>query len=299
MKNEYAHNEMLRRRQKRFQDEKNKSNPKTLGESNDLTFIEGKIKEVAAKNKSDFPDEKVDVVKDFITSWNKSEKYNDRKPFLSELDWNSFKEIIYSVGSQLVRDDEDFEIKEYEEKAYRILSYYFTCNKKFLGDIKLKKNFNLNKGLIVFGPLGVGKTMAMRIMNEIAKHFKNPIAFDIEDSARNIPIDFSAEGGIVIKRFSNRKNVYINDWGLEPLLANWYSMKLNCIDAILYARHDLNQRRGYRTFLCTNLIPVSTDEDERLKAAEKMYEMYDKRTIQRLFHDSNFVAYPGENRRNK
>jgi DNA replication protein DnaC len=290
----------LKESEDKYRVRKSKSKSKAT-ESQKAVFDRLKQRAAEAKVRMESNDvKKIIPTLDFQSNYKRKEVYIKRRGFLKNATWKSFKDMIIQVGNEYMINNELFVIDDNNEEIYKIISYYFTCNETFVDGITLPKEFCLEKSLLLFGAKGTGKTLAIRIINEISKFFKGDISFNKEVSARKIPIEFSDKdngGGGVIQKYITPRVLYINDFGLEPKAANYYSMTLNCLDSILYARHDLEKRRGRKTILCTNILTVTDDKAQKRKDITALYAMYDSRTVDRIFEHYNLIAFNGINRR--
>ena len=127
-------------------------------------------------------------------------------------------------------------------------------------------NINLNKGVLLSGPVGCGKTSLMTLMK-----FLTPTEYKfIVKPCRDISFEFIKEGYEIIHRYSRGKfdqldpKIYcFDDLGLENNL-KYYGNECNIMGEILLSRYDLFISRHLQTHITTNL---SASEIETLYVA--------------------------------
>lgn len=179
-----------------------------------------------------------------------------------------------------------FPIDEQAEKEYMIivkrLCAYFANDKRFeTADLKL------NRGLFLFGGVGVGKTTLLHA-------FRQNQAFSYRlISCREIEAEFSQEGDSVIQKFSFNYPIAINsnpfgakeigycfdDLGTETSVSKHYGKAKNVMAEILLNRYD--NKLDYRaTHITTNL------------SAEELEQVYGTRVIDRIRQAFNLITFP-------
>jgi energy-coupling factor transporter ATP-binding protein EcfA2 len=160
------------------------------------------------------------------------------------------------------------------------LMYYFTNNKE-----KAKEhNIDLNKGLMLSGPIGCGKTTLLELMKLIAVPEKKFLL----TTSREISFEFIQDGYEVIHRYSKgipgqqtRRNIAFDDIGTERNLKH-YGNECNIMAEILLSRYDLFIQNGFVTHITTNL------------SATELEEFYGNRVRSRLRNMCNLIAFDKE-----
>ncbi len=116
-------------------------------------------------------------------------------------------------------------------------------------------NINLQKGILLNGPIGCGKTSIMNLMKHITprenKFFVKP--------TRDISFEFIQDGYEVIHRYSkgklyqsDTKTICFDDLGIENNL-KYYGNECNVMAEILLSRYDLFISKNLQTHITTNL----------------------------------------------
>lgn len=160
-----------------------------------------------------------------------------------------------------------------EQKEYYLNLYdYFSKN---------DCPWDLNKGLLISGGIGVGKTLSMKIMQNIFGNFKI-------ESARHLVREYLIDGVKVIDTYG-RKSFVINPQGnidikkpvhycfddilLEEVNAKFYGNQQNLMAEVLLDRYDMFIRHGMRTFATTNAVANMIEESYGARVRDRIREM--------------------------
>lgn len=141
-------------------------------------------------------------------------------------------------------------------------------------------NIDLNKGILLSGPVGIGKTSLMNLMKKLAatehKFYIKP--------CRDISYEFIQEGYEIIQKYSkgNRypdpKTICFDDLGTENNI-KYYGNELNVMAEILLSRYDLFISRKIITHITTNL------------SATELESAYGNRVRSRLRSMVNLISF--------
>ena len=145
----------------------------------------------------------------------------------------------------------------------------------------LQYNLNLNKGILLSGPVGCGKTSLMNLMKYLApaerKFFVKP--------CRDISFEFIQDGYQIIHKYSKGKlyesepkTICFDDLGTENNL-KYYGNECNVMAEILLSRYDLFTNKKLQTHITTNL------------SAPEIENHYGNRIRSRLREMFNLIAY--------
>lgn len=159
---------------------------------------------------------------------------------------------------------------------YKLIAY-------FLKDeaTSYQYNINLNKGILLSGPVGCGKTSLMNLMKHLAttehKFFVKP--------CRDISFEFIQDGYEIIHKYSKGKlyqsepkTICFDDLGTENNL-KYYGNECNVMAEILLSRYDIFTAKKIQTHITTNL------------SASEIENVYGNRVRSRLREMINLIAF--------
>lgn len=142
-------------------------------------------------------------------------------------------------------------------------------------------DIDLDKGLLLSGPIGCGKTSIMNLMRFVPEQKSKYIL----KPTREISFEFIKEGYEVIQRYTsgnamqnNVKNYCFDDLGTENNL-KYFGNECNVMGEILLSRYDLFVNKKIVTHLTTNL------------SASEIETAYGNRVRSRLRQMLNLVSF--------
>jgi len=141
-------------------------------------------------------------------------------------------------------------------------------------------NIDLNKGILLSGPVGIGKTSLMNLMKILAKADHK---FYIKP-CRDISYEFIQEGYEIIQRYSkgklypDPKTICFDDLGTENNI-KYYGNECNVMAEILLSRYDIFISKKIYTHITTNL------------SATELETAYGNRVRSRLRSMVNLIAF--------
>jgi DNA replication protein DnaC len=176
-----------------------------------------------------------------------------------------------------------------ENKGKELYGEKFCLNKKDLSvlcsllcyflreeSIAIQLNIDLNKGIVLNGPIGCGKTSLINLM----RHFQPGADRFVIKSCREISFEFIKDGYETIHRYSNRSftndkpRVYcFDDLGIENNL-KFYGNECNIMAEIILSRYDLFISRNLVTHLTTNLSASEIEQFYGNRVRSRMREMF-------------------------
>ena len=167
---------------------------------------------------------------------------------------------------------EEFKIFKRDRPLIRKLCAY-TIN-----DSKAAKRYgiSLQKGVLLSGPVGCGKTSLMKLLRYI---IPGKPTYEMIPS-RNVVFSFNHLGYKAIEDYGNSNFFCFDDLGIEPY-GRFYGKDCNVMGEILLSRHELylNTHRKLRTHVTTNLN------------AEELEERYGNRVRSRMRELFNLIAF--------
>jgi hypothetical protein len=165
-----------------------------------------------------------------------------------------------------------FKIYEQDhEIIYKLIIY-------FIGDKPQaeKLGLDLDKGILLTGPVGCGKTTLMNLIRFVPPPERNHIM----KSCRDVSFEFIQEGYEIINRYSkmsftnNNPKIYcFDDLGAEQSL-KYYGNECNIMAEILLSRYDLFISQKMVTHITTNLTASEIDCVYGSRVRSRMREMF-------------------------
>ena len=142
-------------------------------------------------------------------------------------------------------------------------------------------NIDLEKGILLTGPIGCGKTTLMNLMKHLAPADNK---FSVKP-CRDISFEFIQDGYQIIHKYSNGKLYHseprtycFDDLGTENNL-KYFGNECNVMAEILLSRYDLYISKKLQTHITTNL------------SANEIEKQYGNRVRSRLRELCNLIAF--------
>jgi DNA replication protein DnaC len=158
-----------------------------------------------------------------------------------------------------------------KEVLYKLLIYVIRDEENCI-----KHGIDLNKGILLNGPVGCGKTSLMTLL----KYFTYPKDNYLIKSSRDIAIEFNDEGYPIIQKYGKSSKIWcFDDLGIENNIKH-FGNECNTIAEVLLQRYDLLTSQGIVTHATTNLN------------AEELERLYGNRIRSRLRGMFNLIAFP-------
>jgi energy-coupling factor transporter ATP-binding protein EcfA2 len=196
---------------------------------------------------------------------------------LGEFDGNSIiydfdKILIYLNAKGKLLFGREFRIYEDDLVIIRKLCYYFIKDKENC----LKDDIDPDKGILLSGPVGCGKTTLMKLLRHLV-----PMQRPYEViPCRNIAFSFNHLGFKTIEEYGNTKFFCFDDLGVEPP-GRFYGKDMNVMGEVLLSRYELylQSKLKIKTHATTNL------------SADELEERYGHRVRSRMRKLFNLVSF--------
>lgn len=182
-------------------------------------------------------------------------------------------QILYDFDKMLVYLDakgkllfgQQFKIyKEDRDILYKLCLY-------FIQDKKASKEFgiDIDKGILLSGPVGCGKTSLIRLLKHLVPHRK---PYEVVPT-RNIVFGFNHIGYKTIEDYGNTQFFCFDDLGVEPV-GRHYGKDCNVMGEILLSRYDLFLERKIKTHATTNLNAAELEERYGNRVRSRMRQLF-------------------------
>jgi DNA replication protein DnaC len=154
---------------------------------------------------------------------------------------------------------------------YKLIAYFLkdeaTC---------FQYGINLNKGILLSGPVGCGKTSLMNLMKYLTanenKFFVKP--------CRDISFEFIQDGYQIIHKYSKGKlyesepkTICFDDLGTENNL-KYFGNECNVMAEVLLSRYDIFTTKKIQTHITTNLSASEIETHYGNRVRSRMREMF-------------------------
>lgn len=164
----------------------------------------------------------------------------------------------------------NFKIYEEDEVIIFKLCIYFIKDYEYC----TKFNIDPNKGILLSGPVGCGKTSLMKLLHHIVPHQKS---YEVIP-ARNITFSFNNQGYKTIEEYGNTNYYCFDDLGVETT-GRHFGKDCNVMGEIILSRYDLYLKNKTKTHATTNLN------------AQELEDRYGNRVRSRMRQLFNLIAF--------
>tara|TARA_R110000868_G_scaffold71713_2_gene209684 strand:- start:12037 stop:12699 length:663 start_codon:yes stop_codon:yes gene_type:complete len=177
-----------------------------------------------------------------------------------------FEKIVtyLDVKGKLVFGDQ-FQIRDDDrEILFKLCNYYIREEENCK-----KLNIDLNKGILLSGPVGCGKTSLMKLLRHIVPNQKY---YEVIPS-RNIVFAFNHIGYKIIEDYGDKSFYCFDDLGVEPM-GSHFGQECHVLGEILLSRYDLLLKHKIKTHATTNLNAKELEERYGSRVRSRMRELF-------------------------
>lgn len=192
-----------------------------------------------------------------------------------ELLYDFSKILIYLEAKGKILFGKHFRIYEEDKNLLYRLSNYFIKDEE-----KCKKlNLDIQKGILLSGPVGSGKTSIMRLLPHIVPFEKKYETIP----TRNVAFSFNHIGFKAIEDYGNSGLFCFDDLGIEPT-GRFFGQDCNVMGEVLLSRYEIFLRHRIKTFGTTNLDSEQIEERYGARVRSRMRSMFNL-----IYFDENTV----------
>lgn len=175
------------------------------------------------------------------------------------------KILVYLEAKGKMLFGNHFKLFQEDEKILSMLSNYFIRDAKNCE----KYSIDPDKGILLSGPVGCGKTSLMRLLKNMVPHQRQ---YEVIP-ARNIVFGFNHIGFKTIEDFGNEGFFCFDDLGVEPT-GRYFGKDCNVMGEILISRHEVFLKHKIRTHATTNLNVKELEERYGSRVRSRMRQMF-------------------------
>lgn len=192
---------------------------------------------------------------------------------------NVKKAFSFWSKSSLVNGE--FIVDKHNSNIIKLLNIYFAQDGNLMKSIY--PQYSINKGLLITGKCGTGKTLILKIYQKIVQNL--PLqAFQIVSSNKVVG-DYDESGSQALKMYIERKMMF-DDFGSENK-GKHYGKDEEVFKTILEERYNVFIDKGLKTYLTSNL------------SLSQIGQRYGDRVNSRIHEMFNIIVLDGNDRRIK
>lgn len=182
-----------------------------------------------------------------------------------EIRYDFEKILIYLDAKGKLLFGKKFKIHREDREILYKLCLYFIQDKARCTQMGI----DINKGLLLSGPVGCGKTSLMKLLKHIVPHQR---PYEVIP-CRNIVFGFNHIGYKTIEDYGNSQFFCFDDLGVEPI-GRHFGQDCNVMGEILLSRHELFINDKRKTHATTNLNAEELEEHYGTRIRSRMREMF-------------------------
>jgi len=189
------------------------------------------------------------------------------------------KILVYLEAKGKLLFGEKFRIYKKDKKILLKLCSYFIKDKE-----NCKKfGIDVDKGLLLSGPVGCGKTSLMKLLHFLVPQQRKYVVMP----CRNIVFAFNHLGYKTIEDYGENSFFCFDDMGVEPM-GRYYGKDCNVIGEILLSRYDLFLETKLKTHATTNLNAEELEEHYGNRVRSRMRELFNLIAFDEAAGDKRF-----------
>lgn len=182
-----------------------------------------------------------------------------------EIQYDFKKILAYLDAKGKLMFGKKFKIHQEDREMLYKLCLYFIRDKARCEQMGI----DVDKGLLLSGPVGCGKTSLMKLLKHIVPHQR---PYEVIP-CRNIVFGFNHLGFKIIEDYGNSQSFCFDDLGVEPT-GRHFGQDCNVMGEILLSRHDLFINGKRKTHATTNLNAQELEERYGTRVRSRMRELF-------------------------
>lgn len=182
-----------------------------------------------------------------------------------EIQYDFKKILAYLDAKGKLMFGKKFKIHQEDREMLYKLCLYFIRDKVRCEQMGI----DVDKGLLLSGPVGCGKTSLMKLLKHIVPHQR---PYEVIP-CRNIVFGFNHLGFKIIEDYGNSQFFCFDDLGVEPT-GRHFGQDCNVMGEILLSRHDLFINGKRKTHATTNLNAQELEERYGTRVRSRMRELF-------------------------
>lgn len=189
------------------------------------------------------------------------------------LPWPTAEEIWHGVVNRGLLENPGFVVDEWLQEALLALCLYFAGDAE--GFEALNTSYSLQKGLLLYGPVGCGKTKLLDLITRVDSRLSFRI-YACPDVSRA----YRKDGDEALEIYGAGRTMCFDDLGFEDANAKHYGSATNPLADVLTRRYQMHPRP---------LTHATTNDD-----APAMLAKYGERVMSRMSELFNIIQFSPE-----
>ncbi|GLU45120.1 ATPase [Allomuricauda sp. NBRC 101325] len=182
-----------------------------------------------------------------------------------EIQYEFKKMLVYLEVKGKILFGQKFKIYREDREIIYKLCLYFIRDKERCDQLGI----DVNKGILLSGPVGCGKTCLMKLLKFMVPH-QRPYAVI---PSRNIVYAFNHVGYKIIGDYGDSQSFCFDDLGVEPS-GVYFGKECNVIGEILLSRYELFMDHRLKTHATTNLNAKELEDRYGNRVRSRMRELF-------------------------